>query len=380
MSPSPEGDLDRWMDACAAAAWPYHRGMAGGTHLFYDERMLGHDMGAGHCECPARLSAIVAALREADLPGVKWKAPSPATREQAALIHTPRYLDFIERLRGTHAALDADTSVCPESIDAAYLAAGAAIGAVESVVRGESASAFALVRPPGHHATPGRAMGFCLLNSIAIAAAHAIDALDCRRIAIIDWDVHHGNGTQDAFESRDEVLFISLHRGHFYPGTGHVTEVGRGEGEGFTVNLPLRPAPGTGDSEYLALMRKIVIPIARAYAPDLILVSAGFDAHERDPLGGMAVSNAGFAAMGAMVRDLAGDVCGGRLALILEGGYDLTGLTGSVVECVKVLAGGAPPEVERQETAEMRELVEQFREHFMRSWPSIPDAGGVVRP
>ncbi|MCZ6836621.1 MAG: histone deacetylase [Planctomycetota bacterium] len=348
--------------------------MTDGTWLFYDEKMLEHDMGPGHCESPERLQAIVETLQNADLPHVQWRTPSPATREQVLRNHSLRHVEFLDLLRGTHHMIDGDTSVCPASIDAAYLAAGAAIGAVEAVVSGQASSAFALVRPPGHHAVPDRAMGFCLLNNIAIAAAHAIKALGLAKALIIDWDVHHGNGTHDAFLKRDDVLFISLHQGHFYPGTGHVDEVGYGQGEGKTINLPLPPE--LGDDEYLGLFLEIVMPIAKAFDPDLVLVSAGFDAHKADPLGGMNLTDRGFARMCSMVQQIALEHAQGRLALILEGGYDVEASARSVLACVDSL-GQETQELESITiNAATQELVNFFKARFEPHWPCLRDGNG----
>jgi acetoin utilization deacetylase AcuC-like enzyme len=205
----------------------------------------------------------------------------------------------------------------------------------------EFGAAFALVRPPGHHAEAGQGMGFCLFNNVAIAAEHAIAERGCERVLIVDWDVHHGNGTQHSFDDREDVLFFSVHRHPFFPGTGTLRAVGRGAGEGRNLNVPLhRPM---GDAEYVALFDELLVPVAEEFDPDLILVSAGFDAHANDPLGGMDVTEEGFAALCGTVRDIAGRCCDGRVALTLEGGYDLDGLARSVHACTEVLCGATPP-------------------------------------
>ncbi|MHC4100117.1 MAG: histone deacetylase family protein [Planctomycetota bacterium] len=315
--------------------------MARDVLLLVDEAMLDHDPGPHHPERPDRLRAVVTALKGSHVAGVRWGAPRPAPRAALERIHDPAFVDKIEGLRGRSAALDLDTTVSPGSIPAALLAAGAAIDAVTAVTGGDAESAFALVRPPGHHAEAQRAMGFCLFNNIAIAAAHARAALGCRRTLIVDWDVHHGNGTQHAFYDRADVLLFSTHRFPFYPGTGAVDEIGAGEGTGHTVNVPL--GEPCGDAEYAAIFDELLEPIADAYRPDLLLVSAGFDAHRDDPLGGMGVSTEGFAALCGRVRDIADRHAGGRVVLILEGGYDLTALAESVHACVQVLASTAPP-------------------------------------
>ena len=201
---------------------------------------------------------------------------------------------------------------------------------------GRARNAFAVVRPPGHHAEPDQAMGFCLLNNAAIAAEAARRA-GAARVLIVDWDVHHGNGTQDIFAARDDVLYMSVHQYPFYPGTGAAREVGGGAGRGATVNCPL--PGGQGDADYGVVFHDLFLPAARAFRPDLVIVSAGFDAHARDPLAGMRVSERGFAAMASVLAELADEACGGRLALMLEGGYDLAALTASVRATLEVMAG-----------------------------------------
>src|SRR3954468_1430108 len=272
----------------------------GDTLLITGEGMLAHDPGPGHPERPERLLAILANLRARPIPGTRWAPPTPAPREALERVHTRAYVDSILRLRGQSADLDPDTSVSPGSVDAALLAAGSAIDAVDAVMTGPAASAFALVRPPGHHAEPARAMGFCFFNNIAIAAAHARARHGCRRVLIIDWDVHHGNGTQAAFYSDSSVLFVSFHQFPLYPGTGAPRELGPGPGLGYTINLPM-PA-GMGDGDYAAIFDLVVSPIADACAPDLVLVSAGFDAHRADPLGEMRLTELGFRHLCAAAR------------------------------------------------------------------------------
>ncbi|MHC4128831.1 MAG: histone deacetylase family protein [Planctomycetota bacterium] len=312
----------------------------GDVLLLVDEAMLGHDPGPYHPERPDRLRAVVAALRGSPVAGVRWAVPQPAPREAIERIHEPAYVDRIEELRGRTAALDLDTTVSPGSVPAALLAAGAAIDAVTAVTAGDARCAFALVRPPGHHAEARRAMGFCLFNNIAIAAAHAGATLGYQRVLIVDWDVHHGNGTQHAFYDRRDVLYFSTHRYPFYPGTGSADEVGAGAGAGHTVNVPL--AERCGDAEFAAIFDELLEPIADAYRPDLLLVSAGFDAHRDDPLGGMGVTAGGFAALCGRVRAIARRHAGDRLVLVLEGGYDLGALAESAHACLEVLAASSP--------------------------------------
>jgi acetoin utilization deacetylase AcuC-like enzyme len=341
--------------------------MAQDVLLLADDAMLGHDPGPIHPERPERLRAILAALQGSPVAGTRWVAPRPAPREAIERVHDPAYVDQIVGLRGRSAALDLDTTVSPGSVPAALLAAGAAIDAVTAVVAGEARCAFALVRPPGHHAEARRAMGFCLFNNVAIAAAHARAALGCRRVLIVDWDVHHGNGTQNAFYDRSDVLYFSTHRSPFYPGTGGADEVGAGAGAGHTVNVPL--AERCGDAEYAAIFDGVLGPVADAYRPDLLLVSAGFDAHRDDPLGGMGVTAEGFGGLCRRVSDVARRHAAGRLVLVLEGGYDLRALAESVHACVEVLAGAArPPDPARDECPAADDIIRRVREAQREHW------------
>ncbi len=310
------------------------------TLLLYDDAMVDHRPGWGHPERPERLDAIVGLLREQPIAGARWETPPVGDEEAARRVHEGRYVAYVESLRGRMAMVDGDTTVSEGSLPAAWLAVGAATRGVEAVLADEVGSAFALVRPPGHHAEADRGMGFCLFNNVAIAAEHALEK-GCERVLIVDWDVHHGNGTQHSFEDRDDVLFFSVHRHPFYPGTGSLRVTGRGAGAGHNVNVPLhRPM---GDAEYTAIFEEVLAPVAGEFDPDLVLVSAGFDAHARDPLGGMDVTEEGFAALCGQVRAVADACCDGRVVLTLEGGYDLGGLARSVHACVEVLCGATPP-------------------------------------
>ncbi|MFQ5503211.1 MAG: histone deacetylase [Planctomycetota bacterium] len=334
--------------------------------ILSDAAMLSHETGPGHPEHPDRLRAILDGL--AGVPGLSWQEPGRASRAQVERIHAPHHVERIESLRGRRGSIDSDTSVSEGSVQAAYLAAGAGIDAVSAVSSGRAKRAFALVRPPGHHAEAELAMGFCLFNNIAIAAAHARAELGYQRVLIVDWDVHHGNGTQHVFESRPDVLFFSAHQSPFYPGSGDVSETGTAEGTGYTVNVPL-PA-GFGDAEYGALFGDLLTPIAESYDPDLVLVSAGFDAHHDDPLGGMQVSADGFAALAGIVRDIADRHAEGRLVLLLEGGYDLKGLQRSVRACVEVMSGAIPPE-HRSPGKDCLELTRRVRSRHKQSWTNL---------
>lgn len=311
--------------------------MAKQVVLLYDELMLAHDTGQLHPERPDRLYAIQDTLRNVSRDGVRWQKPTPATVDQIERIHTAEHVNQIESFRGRSGRLDADTPLSEDSVAAAFLAAGAAINAVDVVHNDPTDHAFALVRPPGHHAERGQAMGFCLFNNIAIAAAYATEELGYKRVLVVDWDVHHGNGTHYSFYDRRDVMVFNTHRYPFYPGTGQAKETGVGNGAGYTVNVPL--PPGLGDGDYKHAFETVLEPIADAYEPDLVLVSAGFDSHRLDPLGGMEMTSEGFGGLCTMVQRIANKHADGRLALILEGGYSLEGLSGSVLKCVEALAG-----------------------------------------
>lgn len=304
---------------------------AASTLLLTDPLFLEHDPGAGHPESPSRLECIVADLQQRPVAGTTWATPRPAVEAELVAVHQPQYLTSLAALSGRRALLDEDTMVSPRSWDAACLAAGAAVQAVEAVWTGRAANAFVLARPPGHHAEVDHAMGFCLVNNAAVAAEAARRA-GAARVAVVDWDVHHGNGTQHLFERRRDVLFVSTHQAPLYPGTGAPFEVGADEGAGLTVNCAL--PPGQDDASYGAVFNDIVLPAVERFAPDLVIVSAGFDAHARDPLAQMSLTERGFGAMCAAVLSLVP-----RSVLLLEGGYDLEALAGSVRACVEVMTG-----------------------------------------
>lgn len=298
--------------------------------------MIDHEHGPSHPERPDRLTAIARAL--ADLPTDRARREPPTltpSRDQLLRAHTIEHVDSLLAKRGARLFIDEDTAGNERTIDCALLAAGAGIRAVEALASGEARSVFAIIRPPGHHAERSRAMGFCYFNNIAIAAAHAIAALGFKRVLIVDWDVHHGNGTQDIFYARGDVLVFNIHEAGNYPGTGHAHETGSGEGEGFTINVPL--APGSTDDDYAQVIRDALTPAADRFRPDLILISAGFDAHASDPLGNMSLTAQGFARLTRMVNTIARRHADGRLALFLEGGYDLAALAASVRACADAL-------------------------------------------
>jgi acetoin utilization deacetylase AcuC-like enzyme len=302
-----------------------------------DEIFLAHRAPGPHPECPERLVAIRESLESIGLAERATKLPLREAREdEMSRVHTPAYLAELERTVPGHAGwLDGDTYYSPESWRAVLSAAGAAVDATAAVLGGELSRGLVLTRPPGHHAEADRAMGFCLVNNVAVAAA-AARAGGVGRVAVLDWDVHHGNGTQHMFETDPSVMYLSAHQYPFYPGTGAHDEIGRGAGAGATVNVPL-PA-GCGDAEYAAAFERVIAPALRWFAPELILVSGGFDAFAGDPLGEMRVSIDGFRWLAGRVCGLADELCGGKLVCVLEGGYDLAGLGGSVAAVFEAMA------------------------------------------
>jgi acetoin utilization deacetylase AcuC-like enzyme len=337
-----------------------------------DPRFRDHRGPEGHPERPERLEAVSRAIRERAA-RLQTFAPRPAQDEEILRVHTEDHLDrLIEAARHAPLQLDPDTYVCPESLDVARLAAGTSIDLAGRVAGGEIQAGLVAVRPPGHHAEAGRAMGFCLLNHVAIAARALQRNAGVERVLIVDWDVHHGNGTQHAFEDDPSVLYFSTHQFPYYPGTGAVGEVGRAAGTGATVNVPL-PA-GCGDPEYLGVMERILVPVARRFRPEFILVSCGFDAHRDDPLAAMQVTGAGFAAMGHIVRALADDLCAGRLLLVLEGGYALSGLyegTGAALDALLAVDADPPPPPETPPGSLLATLLEKVRSAHGGRYPEL---------
>ncbi len=308
--------------------------------IYTTDRFADHLNPPGHPERLQRAEVMQVVASEFRKGGVEVREPRAATQDELARIHDREYITLISETAGKATALDPDTYTSPDSYDVARLAAGAAIGCVEHVLEGTGRRAFALVRPPGHHAERNRAMGFCLFNNIAIAAAHA-RARGLQRIAIVDYDVHHGNGTQWSFYEDPTVLFISSHQYPYYPGTGAASDIGRGRGLGFTVNLPME-AGGT-DADFELAYHTVAFPVLRQFRPELILVSAGFDALDDDPLAGMRLSANEFARLTSAIVAIADECCSGRVVAVTEGGYDLGGLASCLRAVCKVLNGDMSP-------------------------------------
>ncbi len=307
--------------------------MSRNVGIVKDWRYVRHGTEFSHPESPQRLVSIYEML---DNPDMVWKfigiEAREASRAELELVHRPAYIDTIAATAGQAMfMLDPDTVATPETYEIARLAVGGVMNAIDTVTCRAADNAFALVRPPGHHAQPGTAAGFCVFNNIAIGARHALDRHRMERILIVDWDLHHGNGTQEIFYEDREVLYFSTHQYPAYPGTGTLGEIGRGKGLGYTVNVPL--SPGADDGLYVRVFRDILSPIALTFRPEIILVSAGFDTYFGDPLGEMKVTPAGFACLTRVLLDLAAECCDGRLALVLEGGYHIQGLT----KCVRAV-------------------------------------------
>ena len=307
-----------------------------------DPRYQEHAGPSGHPDCPERLAAVGQAL-DGVREGLVALPSRPADDGELLRVHTAGHLEALREATGAAPLqLDPDTYLSPRSLEVARLAAGGCIDLSRAVLRGQVDAGLAAVRPPGHHAEGSRAMGFCLFNNVAVAARTLQREEQVDRILVLDWDVHHGNGSQHSFESDPGVLYLSTHQFPHYPGTGAAGEAGVGRGEGATVNVPM-PA-GCGDAEYLGVFQRVVVPVVESFRPELILVSAGFDAHADDPLAGMGVSGRGFLEMARIVRALADDVCQGRLVFVLEGGYAPTGLREGIQAVLAAsLAEQTPP-------------------------------------
>ena len=327
-----------------------------------------HDTGA-HPERVERIEAIESLLAASDWCGYERVGSPAADRALLELVHEGAHITRVRAAsQAGFVALDEDTVVSPGSYEAALHASGGAVELVRRLVRdGAGQVGFSAHRPPGHHATSTRAMGFCLFNNIAVAARYALAELGVRRVLILDWDVHHGNGTSELFWDCDEVLFVSVHQSPLYPGSGAASELGGGRGRGYTVNLPV-PA-GSGDETFVSLVRDVAVPLARQYRPELVLVSAGYDAHAEDPLAECTVSDAGYGAMTALVRDLAREL-GAPAGCVLEGGYDVQALSRCVRLTMDTLAGAADFAA-AIEAVTVHPLVAQAHARLLPLWPGL---------
>ncbi len=349
------------------------------TAIFRDPLFIDHDPGFDHPESPQRLKVIHEVLDKEEVRDCfLYPEFVAASHKMIGLNHTADLMNRVAETAGKiFDALDPDTKTSPDSYAAATLAVGALTTGVDLLAAGEIDNGFALVRPPGHHAEADRSMGFCLFNNVAVAAQHAIAHCGLKRVMIVDWDLHHGNGTQHSFYDSDKVLYLSTHQFPYYPGTGDVQETGKGKGEGYTVNIPL---PGyQGDIDYAAIFNDIVVPVGREYKPELILVSCGFDIYRGDPLGLMEVTAAGFAYLTRSMVKLAEEVCGGKLLITLEGGYDLNGQRDGAMAVLSELLGqpldtGYATNLDEETAADLGKAhsehpaVEQARDVAKRYW------------
>ncbi|MFO8056152.1 MAG: histone deacetylase [bacterium] len=345
------------------------------TAIVADPVFMDHDTGPGHPERPERLERIYSYLEEKGLMDSLEKVPlREAEAEEICRIHTPEHLERVKATSGEKRFyMDGDTPTSADSYQTALLAAGSVLNATDAVVSGEVENAFALVRPPGHHAERQQAMGFCLFNNIAIAARHARERHGISRVLIVDWDVHHGNGTQHSFYDDPGVLYFSTHRFPFYPGSGAFSEIGEKDGKGYTVNIPL-PA-GCGDSIYNACFTHVLAPVARSFQPELLMVSAGFDTHQLDPLGGMRVSEQGFAGLMGIIQGLARELCNGKVLLTLEGGYHLEAQARSVAEVLSVCNGDAEaPSSDLPLPEGFEKVVQEVKDRLGGIWPGIGES------
>jgi acetoin utilization deacetylase AcuC-like enzyme len=328
---------------------------------FRHDSSLEHDTGP-HPEGPGRIPAIERAMEASDWLGFEVRDAPEASIDQIARVHPRDYIEHVRLACERGVSLDPDTVTSPGSWGAALHAAGGAVAMVDALLGGEASLGFCGLRPPGHHAETRAAMGFCLFGNLAIAARHALDEHGLTRVFVLDWDVHHGNGTNEIFHETSAVLFASIHQSPLYPGTGPLSDVGSSDGEGFSINLPV--PPGSGEEEWLSLVQHVVMPAAREFEPELVLVSAGFDAHRADPLASCLLETSSYAQLAAHARELAAGL-GVPVGVVLEGGYDLAALSESVVATLGSLAnGGEPPR-----NVERDALSERAATAIGRYWP-----------
>jgi acetoin utilization deacetylase AcuC-like enzyme len=333
------------------------------TGLIYHPIYLEHDTD-GHPERKERLTTTLKKIESSDL-DLEFVTPRPATLDEVGTIHSSGYIDQVRSISERGGGyLDLDTVVSRQSYEAALMAAGGVITGIDRVTR-DLDNAFALVRPPGHHALPNRGMGFCIFNNVAIGARHA-QKMGLEKVLIVDWDVHHGNGTSAVFYDDVTVLYFSTHQFPHYPGTGRVKELGMDGAEGFTVNVPL--PWGTGDSGYLTAFEEILMPVALEYDPDIVLISAGQDPHQADPLSGMNLSTEAFGSLACAVKGIADRCCEGRLVAALEGGYNLEALSDSIVAILRAFKGEVPPRIEVEEDPRVAERIEEVKRAMNPYW------------
>ena len=330
------------------------------TGIVKDNRFFLHGRDQTHPESSARLKAVYAMLEEDGMESRFFAVPPQySSWDKLEMVHTRSYIDRIAQTKGQlYTALDEETDATEDTFDVASLAAGSFCHAIDHVMEGKLDNAFAITRPPGHHAEGDSAAGFCIFNNVAIGARHALEAFHLERILIVDWDVHHGNGTQHCFYDDNRVLFFSLHQSPFYPGTGFAHETGQGKGAGYTINCPL--SFGADNGVYIKAFREILVPALRSFKPELILVSAGFDAHQDDPLGDMNLTTSCYAALTRILMNEADQVCHGRIVLTLEGGYNIYALSASIKAVLRELRD------ETRTTEEELAILEQ-KEKFLTS-------------
>jgi len=342
------------------------------TGIVYHESYLKHNLGLGHPERPERLKSVMELLKQIlDNPNVKMLRPEPVAEDDLLRVQSGSYVEEIRSMSERGGMLTLDTPLPMGTYDVAKLACGGAILAGGAVVKGDVENAFALTRPPGHHAGRDYGGGFCFFNNIAVMIEYLKEKYGLRRFAVLDWDVHHGNGTQDIFYEDPSVLYFSTHQSPLYPGTGSIDENGDGRGEGYNVNVPLRP--GTSGANLIYILRELFNPLVEEYKPELIGVSAGYDAYFNDPLANLKFTIETYAETTRLVRDLASKVCGGRIAVVLEGGYQLEAVSHGVLATISTLAGierweepYPPPKQELSE--DVREKVSELKRRLSRYW------------
>lgn len=344
------------------------------TAVVKDEIYLQHLTGDYHPETHKRLEVVYEMLKD-EVRERKWEilSPRPATQGELELNHSLNYINQVASTAGRSSSrLDPDTTTSPLSWEAAQMAVGGILVAIDRVMEGEFNNVFALIRPPGHHAESDRGMGFCLFNNIAIGAHYARQKYLLDRILIVDWDLHHGNGTQNAFWEDSQVIYFSTHQYPYYPGSGSIEEDGKGEGKGFTINVPL--PGGQGDQDFAEIYQEILKPIVSEFKPQLILVSAGYDIYFQDPLGAMNVTPEGFAALTSLIMNMAQSSCQGRLVIALEGGYHLQGLRDSVKATLKELTGESiqsGSEKEGKQLSNTEKIIEKVKRRHKTYWSSL---------